>query len=177
MNRNYFILAIVILLTCCKPKEIASNNDFYIENDSINLYAFIGEKISLEEFDPNENNAERIEIDSLTGEKIIHKKIVMDNAFKAKYKVIKNVFNKLKTDTITFVVYDHYGRPKFEKYQNVLLYISKNTNEKSFYHQKYLFDIVIKNSNEKWTGTEGRNLKELFEEKQNGVLKERKVFN
>lgn len=175
MNRIYLFSGILFLLISCKSKETPPQKDFYIENDSINLYAFIGEKISVTQFDPN-STKEQTEIDTLTGEEIVHKSIVMDYAFNVKYKVIKNVFNNLKTDTINFVVFDHYGPPKFENYQSVLLYISYNKEKKTYYHQKYIFDIVTKDSNGKWMEISGKNLKDIFEEKQKGVFKARDIF-
>lgn len=175
MNRIYFFYGIIFILISCKSEKTSLQKDYYIENDSINLYAFIGERISVTQFNPN-SDKEQTKIDTLTGEKVVHKSIIMDYAFNVKYKVIKNVFNNLKTDTINFVAFDHYGQPKFENYQNVLLYISYNKEKKSYYHQKYTFDVVTKNSNGKWKGMNGKNLKSIFEEKQNGVFKERGIF-
>ncbi|WP_139242024.1 hypothetical protein [Aquimarina spongiae] len=99
-------------------------------NESVNLYAFIGEKLSVIEFDPNENN-ERMEIDSITGDTLIFKNWVMDNGFKCKYKVLRNVYNELETDTVEFEAYDHYGRPAFENYENAILYLSYSEEEKN----------------------------------------------
>lgn len=113
------------MLISCKSTKLGQESEFKMEDDSVNLYVFIGEKISVIEFDPNENNT-LIEIDSITGDTIRRMSYVMDNGFKNKYKVVKNVFNDLKTDTIEFVAYDHYGRPGFENYNNVILYISLN---------------------------------------------------
>jgi len=48
----------------------------------------------------------------------------------------KNEFNELQTDTVEFLVYDHYGRPQFEKY------ISFYKEDGNFYLQKYQFDPV-----------------------------------
>lgn len=158
----------------CKPYNINYEPNFSKENDSINLYAFIGQKISVTEFDPNLDNVQ-IEIDSISGDTIRHVNYVMDNGFKAKYKVLKNVFNDLKTDTINFVAYDHYGRPGFENYEYVLLYISLNKEKGNYYHQKYQFDPIEK-KNGKWKGLNGKSIDELFNEKKIGVLKARGVF-
>ena len=144
-------------------------------NESINLYAFIGEKISVTEFDPNENNT-RIEIDSISGDTIRRVSYVMDSGFKSKYKVVKNVFNDLKTDTIEFVAYDHYGRPGFENYKNVILYISLNKEKGNYYHQKYQFDPVEKTRNGTWKGLKGETVEQLFTEKKKGVFTARGIF-
>ncbi|TCI90608.1 hypothetical protein [Tenacibaculum sp. M341] len=175
MNRILPILGIIILINC-KSSKIDLESKLRRKNDSINLFAFIGEKISLTEFDPNENNA-RIEIDSITGDTIEHITFSMDLGFKAKYKVLKNIFNNLNKDTIEFITYDHYGRPKFEDHKNIILYISKDKNEKEYYHQKYQFDPLIIDEDGTWEGLDGESLEELFNKKKNGVFKARGLFN
>ncbi|SHJ27804.1 hypothetical protein SAMN04488508_10724 [Aquimarina spongiae] len=136
MNRILQILGIIIILISCKStkigseSEIGSKSEFKMMNESVNLYAFIGEKLSVIEFDPNENN-ERMEIDSITGDTLIFKNWVMDNGFKCKYKVLRNVYNELETDTVEFEAYDHYGRPAFENYENAILYLSYSEEEKN----------------------------------------------
>ena len=158
--------------------EGLSQNDpvqFYEENDSINLYAFIGEKISIEEFDPNENS-EQFKIDPKTNDTIRWKSIIMDVAFNVKYKVLHPVFNDLKVDTINFEAYDHYGRPSFENHEYVILYISKNKDDGIYFHQKYQFDAVIKNRKGRWKGKNGKSIRKLFLQKKKGVFKARKIF-
>ncbi len=152
---------------------VTSKTEF--NNESVNLYAFIGEKISVTEFDPNENNT-RIEIDSISGDTIRRVSYFMDSGFKSKYKVVKNVFNNLKTDTIEFVAYDHYGRPVFENYKNVILYISLNKEKGNYYHQKYQFDPVEKTRNGTWKGLKGETVEQLFTEKKKGVFTARGIF-
>lgn len=101
----------------------------------------------------------------------------MDLEFDAKYIVKKNIFNKLPSDTINFKVYNHYGRPHFEKHEFVILYISKSVKDSSYYHQKYQYDIVKKSEKGKWEGLNGEPIEELFLKKKNGILKHRKVFD
>ncbi|WP_064966747.1 hypothetical protein [Tenacibaculum ovolyticum] len=122
MSLKYLIIGFFLLLGC-KSTDLKMASKFKLIDESINLKVFIGEKILVNEFDPNKNNEKKV-IDSITGDTIIRKTYVMDRGFLAKYKVVQNVFNDLKTDTIEFLVYDHYGRPEFENYENVLLYIS-----------------------------------------------------
>ena len=176
MNRILSILGILIILISCRSTKVGQESDFKMEDDSVNLYAFIGEKISVIEFDPNKNNT-RIKIDSLTGDTIRRVSYVMDNGFKNKYIVVKNIFNDLKTDTIEFVAYDHYGRPGFENYKNVILYISLNKEKRYYYHQKYQFDPVVKTKNRTWKGLNGESIEKLFNEKKKGVLTSRGLFN
>ncbi|MDY3339519.1 hypothetical protein PG279_10080 [Riemerella anatipestifer] len=112
-----------------------------------NLFVFIGQKISVTEFDPNSNSEKIIgtEIDEETGDTltISRKSYVMDEAYACKYTILKNLFNKISKDTVEFNAYDHYGRPNFENFENVILYLSKNENGK-FFHQKYIYDPVFK---------------------------------
>jgi hypothetical protein len=175
MNRILQILGILMILISCKSTKIGSESEFKITNDSVNLYAFIGEKLSVIEFDPNENN-ERIEIDSITGDTLIFKNWVMDSGFKCKYKVLKNVYNELETDTVEFEAYDHYGRPAFENYENAILYLSYSEEDKKYYHQKYIFDPIKKDKNGKWKGLKGESVEKLFTEQKNGYLTARGVF-
>lgn len=171
------ILSILsLIIYSCGFSQI--DNSLPIKNDSVNLYVFVGEKISIIKFDPNKDleKSGKLQIDSVSGDTMISSVYVMDEAFDAKYKVVGSVFNDLKADTIEFKVYDHYGRPAFEKYQTVLLYISKSQEGDHFFHQKYLFDILIKDKNGNWGGKNGESIKELFDLKKNSVLKARGIF-
>ena len=176
MNRILTTLGILIILISCKSTKIDTESEFKMTNDSVNLYAFIGEKISVIEFDPNENN-ERMEIDSITGDTLIFKSYVMDNGFRNKYKVIRNVYNELETDTVEFDAYDHYGRPAFENYKNVILYLSYSEEKNKYYHQKYIFDPIEKDRNGNWKGLKGESIEKLFTEQKNGYLSARGVFD
>ena len=148
---------------------------FYESNDTINLFAFIGKKISIEEFNPNQKPT-KIEFDSITGDSIIRRSYVMDNAFHARYIILQPVFNNLKTDTIDFDVYDHYGRPAWENFESVLLYISKSKEGDHFFHQKYQYDELYKASNGVWKGKNGESIAELFQKKKEEVFKARGIF-
>ena len=61
---NLLILFISLLFNNCIAR-INEPQDFYLEDRSVNLYAFIGEKISVEEFAPNKKNT-RITINPVT---------------------------------------------------------------------------------------------------------------
>ncbi len=176
MSRIPTLFVFFIILIFCKSTKVGKESEFKISNESVNLYAFIGEKISVIEFDPNENNT-RIEIDTISGDTIRRVSYSMDYGFKNKFKVIRNVFNELETDTIEFIAYNHYGRPKFENYENVLLYISLNKEKGYYYHQKYQSQQVKKDKNGIWKGINGESIKDLFMEKRNGVLKARGIFD
>lgn len=145
------ILALLSTFVSCNS-SIKTSKNILIDNrnDSINLYAFIGEKISVEEFNPNINN-EIIgkEINEETGDSVgvVRTHFVMDNALRCKYKVVKNIFNNLRNDTIEFLAYDHYGKPAFSERDSVILYLSKNKKDRHYFHQKYQYDEVFKDKN------------------------------
>ena len=176
VNRLPLIFGFLIIIASCKSTSLKNESEFNMNDESINLFAFVGEKISVTEFDPNEDNTQ-IVIDSISGDTIRKVRHVMDYGFKNKYKVVRNVFNELKTDTIEFVAYDHYGRPSFEKYKNVILYVSLNMEKGHYYHQKYQYDPVEKSKNGTWRGVDGKSIEKLFMEKKKGVLKARDVFD
>ena len=155
MKTRYIIelLLIVTIFASCNSAFINTSKNIKHggANDSINLYAFVGEKISVIEFNPNDESEKMIEkgIDEDTGESIqmTHKKYVMDNAFHCKYKVLKKLFNYLPNDTIEFISYDHYVEPGFAQKDTIILYLTKNKETGKFYHKKYQYDYVSKDKN------------------------------
>jgi len=68
--------------------------------------------------------------------------LTLDLKYKAKLKILDQVYNNYKQDTITFFAYDHYGKPAFSEYKNVLIYVIENCNVN--YHPKYLFSPTYK---------------------------------
>lgn len=140
------------IITACNPAYINTSKNIMHggANKSINLYAFVGKKISVIEFDPNDNT-DIIEygIDEDTGDsvKTIRKKYVTDRAFRCKYQVIKKMFNDLENDTVEFTAYDHYGTPGFTENDTVILYLSKSKDGSHYFHQKYQYDNVFKDNN------------------------------
>ncbi|WP_292009461.1 hypothetical protein [Chryseobacterium sp.] len=139
MKKLLLTTLLLIASFCFSQREIKDNN----------LYIFIGQKISINEFNPNPNITEVMNsIDKKSRDSI--KSYFMDEAFHCQYKLIANVYNRLDSDTVQFDAYDHYGRPGFEKHGDVMLYLSKNQSEK-LYHQKYIYDPVYK-INEEWMG-------------------------
>ena len=174
MNRYLLILGFLFLISSCKSTKNKTESDFYSENNEINLFAFIGKKMSVKIFERDTTATEKfIGID---GDTVVQKVIYFDQRFKAKYQIEKPLFNNFKKDTISFLVYDHYGRPKFEKYEYAIMYISKSEKENEFYLQKYMYDPVKKNDDGTWSGINGESIKELFENKKNGYLKARGIF-
>ena len=167
--RTYFvILFLITLLGCSTPKKL---NDYISADNQINLFAFVGKKISVVEFDPNaEQIGEKI-YDSISRDTIIKKSYIMDNGYRCKYLIVKNVFNNPKVDTINFIAYDHYGNPAFSEYEVVLLYVSKSTKGNYYFHQKYQFDFLKENSDGKFYGY----IYDKKETKKQTIFKNRKV--
>lgn len=162
MFTKIFFPFFIILSMFCFSQEM---------RESENLYIFIGKKMSVKEFDPNtqQETGRTKEVDPETGDTLVimHKSYVMDNAFRCKYSVMRNLMNQLPKDIIEFNAYDHYGRPGFEEYEDVILYIFKNKNG-DFVHKKYIYDPVYK-INGKWVGILSFNL-------QNTISKQWKTF-
>lgn len=174
------LLLLFLILSQISFGQSKSENRHLSVDTSINLYAFVGEKISLVQYDPNSgsNNPISIEIDASTGDTITMRKrsFVMDNAFEARYRVLHAVYNELRVDTITFRAYDHYGRPAFENYSTVLLYLSKSKDGSHYFQQKYQFDPLVKGKDGSWRGKNGESLQDLLNVKKKAVFKERGIF-
>jgi hypothetical protein len=129
-KKTFLLLLSSIFANCC----FSQNKD--------SLYVFVGERISVNQFIPGDTIISRNKDSSVT------KRIYMDEAFKAKYKVLKNVFHQLNQDTVEFEAYDHYGKPPFANYKYVLLFITKSNGK--LYHEKYMYFEVYKTSDGKW---------------------------
>ncbi len=96
------------------------------------LYVFIGRKIKVD-------YSER---------KYYCNRISMDSKFDAEYEIIENLYGNFENDTIKFVAYDHYGKPGFSDYDNVILYVAEYCRE--LYHVKYQYNNVYKTKDGKW---------------------------
>src|SRR5687767_1413647 len=116
-------LLIIMLLT----------NELLGQTEKNRLFVFVGEQISVTPFTPEVPNGT----------------ILMDEAFKARYKVIETVFGEYNNDTIEFEVYDHYGVPAFSKFKFALLYVSREA-DGNLYHEKYMYSDVYKTVDGKW---------------------------
>jgi len=169
------LLLLIVLMGCTSNKEYVSKIR-YAANTNVNLYAFIGKKISVIEFDPNDPSRDRIVIDSITKDTVRMRRYVMDQGFKCKYQVLYKVFNNLNKSVVDFEAYDHYGRPGFENYDHVLLYLSVKSDSSGYFHQKYQFDPVKKNGDGTWTGLNGESIESLFKTKKKNVFSKRGLF-
>jgi hypothetical protein len=142
MGNQVKLLILILLFPLFGCVEVSNADKLRIdeiaENTEINqvgkskLYVFVGEKIEVVSFEPEIEKGE----------------VLMDFSFKAKYRVIQNVYGKYDKDIIEFEVYDHYGIPPFSKYKNVLLFVSEY--EGKLYHEKYQYFDVYQTKNGKW---------------------------
>jgi hypothetical protein len=137
MVRFLFLSWLVVIQTCLATKSFA-------QAENVNLFVFVGEKISVDAFSPV----------------LPEGSYSMDNAFKAKYKIIKTVYGKFENDTIEFEAYDHYGIPPFSKYTNVLLYVSRENGK--WYHQKYQYSDVYLTTDGRWAGAYSQDYKHEY---------------
>ncbi len=103
-------------------------------SDNKNVYAFVGEKISVQNYDPYEGSG----------------RILFDHGFKCKYRVIQWVYGTLPEDTIEFEAYDHYGYPPFARYRHVLLFFQMSWDK--LYQEKYQFFDVYRTKSGRWAG-------------------------
>jgi hypothetical protein len=147
-------------------------------DSSVNLYAFVGHKGSIIEYDPNKE-ADPSNQNKSTPAGGGEKKRSFYNEhrhFYATYRLVQNVFNELEGDSVHFKAYERLVHPGFSPYSTVLLYVSKSSDAKSLYHQQGQFDELVKNDKGEWVGKNGESLKQLFEIKRKTVFKERGLF-
>lgn len=131
-----FIVFTLFTLIACSDNKVKRSHRPLIPKDTTNkleransLIVFVGKKISLKQL-PNDGS--------------------IDNAFLAKYEILENVYGEFQGDTIEFRVFDHYGIPPFSKFDNVLLYVSKD--DTFYYHEKYMYNDVYKTKDGRWAG-------------------------
>lgn len=153
-----------MLLTCCKSSDTKLVNNATNGDTSVNLYAFIGEKISVKQYIAIPNN--KTDISTSSNSKFVScQNGVPQNLYEVKYKILKNVFNEYITDADSILTYKSYRYPEFKKHNTVILYFSK-TNSGSYYYQGF-YDVVHKNSKGIWLGKNGKSPQQLLEEKLN----------
>ncbi len=108
------------------------------------LLVFVGEKISLVNY-PDSTYKDTLVTD---GDTIVTVHMAMDARFVATYKVIQLINGKYTHDTISFIVYDHYGQPAFSNFQFVLLFVKPM--EGKYYHEKYQYFTVYQTKYGEW---------------------------
>jgi hypothetical protein len=139
MKAIYYITTFFLLFFySASHSQIKNTCVSLIKKDSSNqkeknntLLAFVGEKIYL---------------------KVLHsQKYSFDSKYKAKYRILQNVYGNYQAKTIEFIIYSHHGLPAFSKNKNVLLFVSKF--EGKFYHEKYIYNVVYKTKDGRWAGS------------------------
>lgn len=107
-----------------------------------NLIVFVGERLSVERLprppDPNT--------------------LMMDEGFKAKFRIKQLVYGRYDGEIIEFKAYDHYGRPGFDNYPHSLLFVSREDGK--LYQQKYQFYPVFRGRSGDWAGCAATNPRE-----------------
>ena len=115
------LLSVCVALGCRGPQA---------DDLSENLIAFVGGKLSVRELPVAEGS--------------------FNSKWEATYSVIEVVYGEFGGSLMTFHAYDHYGRPRFANYDQVLLYVSWDGDD--LVHQKYLFQPVYMTDGGDWFG-------------------------
>lgn len=177
MKQIFFVFVFLLVGCSSLEKYIPIPSNYYQEDKTVNLYAFIGKKLSIKEFDPNEPMNYRTVYDSIARDSIRIERFIMDLGFECSYEVITSVFNELDRSTVNFRAYDHYGEPAFKQYKYVLMYISMSSDSSGYFHQKYQFDPLKKGKSGEWTGLKGESIQSLFQKKKETVFTARELFH
>ncbi len=81
--RNYiFIFLLISLFGCSTPKQFT---DYYMEDNQVNLFAFVGKKISIINFNPNTEQIGEKVYNSISGDTLVQKSHIMDFGYRCKY--------------------------------------------------------------------------------------------
>lgn len=142
MTRSVFIFVILLLTFSASFGQTKKDS----------LYVFVGEKIEVMKW-PLPPVIEHIDTTIVNGDTAISKSlsVSMNERFIAKYKVLQQVYGSLKSDTIEFLAFDHYGTPRFSKYKYVMLFVSNRDGK--LYHEKYQFFDVYKTQTGRWASS------------------------
>ena len=121
-------------LACSNSPSVVSvpPEEDLAEDSEVVTYAFVGRKISVEQFEPPINEDA----------------ILMDLAFNAEYEILEQYLGPELPRHFSFEAYDHYGYPEFATHDVVLLYVVEE--EGVYYHLKYKFDRVVPTRDERW---------------------------
>jgi len=98
------------------------------------LYVFVGRKLLVKELPKPEHPPGRM--------------IISYENYRAKYKVIQNVYGDYSDKTIEFNVNDHFGVPAFSKSKYALLFVFKHNGK--LHHVRYQYFDVYKTTTGRW---------------------------
>jgi hypothetical protein len=135
-----FIAGSAILAPACAGDPLADFDNRASLASEDKLLALVGEKLDVVEVLPDAGDAG--DPDTIV--------IVLDAAFRARYRVIDVVHGAYSGQTVDFEAYDHYGYPKFAQSKYALLYLVER--EGRLYHWKYLFDRVYPTADGRFAG-------------------------
>ncbi len=68
--------------------------------------------------------------------------------YKSVYRIEQQIYGHYPKDTITFSTYDHYGSPRFSKYNTVLLFVKESCGK--LYHESDQYFDVYKTKDGRW---------------------------
>jgi len=102
-----------------------------------NLLVFVGQKISVEEFEVDDRLIE----EPIAGTDEAQVTLIVDSGAKAHYRVLEVILGDYDEDEIRFTAWDHYGRFSFSEPEYVLLYVWKT--DDGYVHAKYTYDEVF----------------------------------
>lgn len=104
------------------PADIQDFSNRIVGGDPGQTIAFVGEKIAVlqDDYVCPENH------------------ICMDARFSARYRIVELLEGKFDGEIIDFVVYDHYGYPRFANADRPVIYLMQVDDQ--LYHHKYSFD-------------------------------------
>jgi len=122
------------------------------------IIAFVGKKISLKKTKTPKHKPNYVmdtivlfEKDTLiTMVDLNQQPLKFYTEWDAKYEVQELINGKYFKKNIEFKVFDHYGKPEFSKFKNVLLFVQKSNGQ--FYLSTYQFFDVYKTKDGKWAG-------------------------
>ncbi len=156
MRKIFFFAMLQFFLLSCKT----SNKITYQEDNQCNLYMFIGEKIEISKI-PYKHHQRIKFIECEQGDTLYRRTYMDEEQYLAKYKVIRNIYNNLKTDFVTFYL----TKPDYQNDKFSLIYLSKSAN--GFYY----------NPNNEYEKVLYKNYKFILENKKINLAEKRNKVN
>lgn len=92
----------------------------YRENKEHNLYIFIGEKIDIETISSSKHKGIKF-IECTQRDTLYRRYQPYEDEFKMRYKILKNIYNNIGKDSVTFQV----RKPIYQDHKKVILYLSR----------------------------------------------------
>jgi len=74
--------------------------------------------------------------------------IYMDGRYEARYEILNLISGVYNAPTLDFHAYDHYGMPRFSKFETVLIFVNDGPGGKV--HSKYNFYVVHRTTDGDW---------------------------